>query len=88
MSRRRGQLGNWVGQQLFPLAFPQSFPQDSFVSAGLLPGLRGTGQVLQQRPPEQAGEGGGYLAGRGMDVAQAVPSLRVRVGFFPPAFAP
>ena len=83
MSRRRGQLGNWVGQQLFPLA-----SQDSFVSAGLLPGLRGTGQVLQQRPPEQAGEGGGYLAGRGMDVAQAVPSLRVRVGFFPPAFAP
>lgn len=38
--------------------------------------------MLQQRPPEQAGEGGGYSAGRGMDVAQAVPSLRIRVGFF------
>lgn len=46
------------------------------------------GAGVTAETPEQAGEGGGYSAGRGMGIAQAVPSLRVRVAFLPPALAP
>lgn len=79
--KRREQLRNWTGQR-FPLG-----SQDSFVSAGLFPGLREGWGRCNTGDHTAAVDGRGYLAGRGMDTAEAESSLRVRVAFLPPALS-
>ena len=79
--KRREQLRNWTGQR-FPLG-----SQDDSVSAGLVPGPREGWGRCNSGDSTAAVDGRGHSAGRGMDIAEAEASLRVRVAFLPPVLS-